>query len=116
MRPDQLQRLRELSEKLADVVLVEADPDEWPGAGRGPAEMDQQTRGDRYWCKKNAAATFALLVRAQEIVDKSGGDQPPPDADVERDISRYEREAAKALERIRDAGAKATFDKRTHGR
>lgn len=116
MRPDQLQRLRDLSEKLADVVLIEADPDEWPGAGRGPADLDQQTRGDRYWAKKNAAATFALLARAQEIADKSGGGSPPPDADVEKDISRYEREAAKALERMRDVGAKAAFDKRTHGR
>ena len=34
MRHDQLQRLQELSEKLADVVLEEADPAEWPGARR----------------------------------------------------------------------------------
>jgi hypothetical protein len=33
MRPDQIQRLQDLSEKLAEVVLEEADPKEWPGAG-----------------------------------------------------------------------------------
>lgn len=52
MRPDQLVRLAELSEKLADVVLEEADPAEWPGANMPLASLSQQERGDRYWSKK----------------------------------------------------------------
>ena len=115
MRPDQVKRLSDLAEKLADVVLVEADPDEWPGASMSPKEHDQQIRGDRYWCKKNAAATFSLLVRAQELADSRHGKFPnSTEVDVERDIGRYEREAAKALDRIKHH--RAEIDKRTNGR
>lgn len=61
MREDQIQRLKELSERLADAFIFEADPDHWPGAGLRPNEMTQEERGDRYWCKKDAAATATLL-------------------------------------------------------
>lgn len=61
MREDQIQRLKELSERLADAFIAEADPDDWPGAGKKPNEMTQEERGDRYWCKKDAAATATLL-------------------------------------------------------
>jgi hypothetical protein len=68
MRADQIARLRELSEKLADVVLEEADPAEWPGAGTPLAALTQQERGDRFWCKRNASATFALLERSESML------------------------------------------------
>ncbi len=64
MRDDQLQMLKELSEKLADAFILEADPDNWPGAGKLPIDMTQEERGDRYWCKKDAAATATLLNKA----------------------------------------------------
>lgn len=119
MRPDQLQRLQDLSEKLADVVLEEADPAEWPGAGQPLAGLTQQDRGDRYWCKKNAAATFMLLSKAEEIIARRGDGSREKDADdgedMERTIANAEREAAKALERIQSGAGKAAFDKRTHG-
>ena len=40
MREDQKKRLEALSEKLIDVVLEEADPDFWPGAGQPLADVD----------------------------------------------------------------------------
>ena len=49
MRPDQIQRLQDLSEKLADRFLLEADPAEWAGGSNAPADMSQQERGDAYW-------------------------------------------------------------------
>lgn len=73
MRHDQLTRLISLEEKLVDMFLEEADPQQWSGAGIQIAAMDKQTRGDRYWCKRNAAATGALAVRvADMIIDPEG--------------------------------------------
>jgi len=101
MRADQITRLAELSEKLADVVLEEADPDMWPGAGQPLAEVDQQTRGDRYWCKKNAAATFALLERTSSLLsdvkDPSRNRSEQEEADLDKQIKVKEKEAAKML-------------------
>lgn len=104
MRPDQVQRLRELSEKLADVVLDECDPDTWPGAKKPLAEVSQQERGDRYWCKKNAAATFALLQRAESLLpDGQGSNRGPAKEppELESEIAQAEKAAAQALEKAR---------------
>ena len=32
LRPDQIARIQDLQERLAEVFLVEADPDNWNGA------------------------------------------------------------------------------------
>lgn len=109
MRPDQLQRLQDLSEKLADVVLEEADPAEWPGANMPLASLSQQERGDRYWCKKNAAATFALLERTTSLLTDAKdlrNNRPEDDADMEKQIAAKEREASKLLDKVMK-GAKA---------
>ena len=109
MRPDQIQRLQELSEKLADVVLEEADPAEWPGAGVPMAGMTKEERGDRYWCKKNAAATFALLERTASLLTDAKdlrNNRPEDDADMEKQIAAKEREASKLLDKVMK-GAKA---------
>lgn len=119
MRPDQLKRMQDLAEKLADVVLEEADPGMWPGAGTPLAEVSQQVRGDRYWCKKNAAATFMLLGKAEEIIARRGdGDREKitdEGEDMDRTIAQAEKEASKALERIQAGAGKAAFDRRAHG-
>lgn len=69
MRQDQYDKLQALTEKLTDALLGEMDPEQWPGAGMLPSAMDQQTRGDRYWCKKNAAATLTLIMKNTNLVD-----------------------------------------------
>lgn len=109
MRPDQIQRLADLSEKLAEVVLEEADPAEWPGANMPLASLSQQERGDRYWCKKNAAATFALLERTASLLTDAKdlrNNRPEDDADMEKQIAAKEREASKLLDKVMK-GAKA---------
>ena len=101
MRQDQIARLQKLSEKLADVVLEEADPDTWPGAGVPLADVSQAQRGDRYWCKKNAAATFALLERAHSLLtdakDIAPNGKPFERPDLDQDIADAEKRAAKAV-------------------
>lgn len=106
MRTDQYQKLQDLSEKLTDVVVDELDPESWPGAGTQLHELTREARGDRYWCKKNAAATLSLLTKMQSllgVIERSAsGDAPPEDEheDLDAEISAAEKEAAKILSKI----------------
>ena len=119
MRPDQLQRLQDLSERLADSFLLEADPAEWPGDGKPPTDMTQQERGDRYWAKKNAMATGGVLRFTLDVIGKHstpGGSTPAEeDTDLDKRIQEAERRAAAATARVLGK-AKGEFDKRVHGK
>jgi hypothetical protein len=106
MRQDQYEKLQGLTEKLADVLIDELNPEEWPGAGVKPANMDRDTRGDRYWCKKNAAATLSALTRLHTIIGMVQRTAPPPspedatddEGDLETEIASAEQEALRAIE------------------
>lgn len=117
MREDQLHRLRDLEERLVDTFLDEADPDEWPGAGLKPADMEAKDRGDRYWAKKNAAATGILAQRVVSMIAESGlsADDPEQERQLDQQIASAEREAAKLVQRLAGKG-KAEFDRRVHGK
>ena len=128
MNADQIRRLGILTEKLADVVLEEADPDNWSGKGVPIATMDKQVRGDRYWCKKNAAASLSLLDRAQGLLVRAthvppaslppGGDpnsDDEPGVDIDTEIASYEAKAAKLLDKVSRGAKKAAFDRKVHG-
>lgn len=114
MREDQLKRLAELSERLADAFIFEAEPSEWPGSGMTAADMSQQERGDRYWCKKNAMATGGVLRYTLDLLNKHSGEDPEDaaaDADLDRRVKEAERRAAaatkRALEGVRRKAADA---------
>jgi hypothetical protein len=83
MRQDQYERLQQLEEKLTDVFIGEAEPEKWPGAGLDAGAMDQKTRGDRYWVKKNAVATLSLMQRVGTLIGvvqlRGAGTTPPPE-------------------------------------
>ena len=125
MRQDQYEKLQALSERLTDVFLDEAEPDQWPGHGIAVGAMDQQTRGDRYWCKKNAVATLTLIGRVAGITDLiqkqsnagNGAAVVTDEADtLDAEISAAEKEAAKLLDQLQRRTKKAEFDKRVHGK
>ena len=104
MRPDQKKRIEDLTEKLADQFIFEADPTEWSGNGVAPAEMSQEDRGNRYWCKKNAMATGGVLRFAMDIAkhDAMGaGTVDPEEAEREFDdkINDAEKRAKAAVNR-----------------
>lgn len=120
MRQDQYEKLQELTEKLTDAFIGEADPAVWPGNGVAIAAMDQQTRGDRYWCKKNAAATLSVLVRTTNLIGiiqmrgvggGAGGvtpaEQEKDDNGLDADIKAAEKEATKLLEQLQKGTTKA---------
>lgn len=111
MRDDQYTKLKTLQAKLADVLIAEADPDTWSGHGKTPAELTRDERGDRYWCKRNAAATLSVIVRIFSVtglIERANfpapGAQPevPPEAetDLDREVAAAEREARAILKRV----------------
>jgi len=129
MRQDQYEKLQQLTEKLTDVFLQEADPDKWPGAALESGTMDQQTRGDRYWCKKNAAATLTVIMKTSNLVSaiqlrSAGGEQggaAVPEAEAEHDtldaeVAAAEKEAMKLMNQAVKRAKKTAFDKKTHGK
>lgn len=113
MRIDQFLKLQALSEKLADVAVVDADPATWAGAGLTAGTMTQQQRGDAYWSRKMALSTISVLMRVQGLIHSTQqlGDTPPdrvPDGapaddeppSLEAEIAQAEKDAAKMLERV----------------
>lgn len=99
MRTDQLDQLKVLKERLIDVVIVEADPDNWPGQGKLPRALTKEERGDGVWCRRLAAATLALVTQIDRLV--VGPEQPPPEFDdLDETIRRAEEEATQALRRL----------------
>jgi hypothetical protein len=118
MRPDQLTRLQELSEALADRFILEADPAEWPGGNKPPIDMTQQERGDQHWCKKLAIGTASVLRYTLELQAPRMDNRPPEEVDdsLDRKIKDAEQRAARAVKRALDNAAKRTFDQRVHGK
>lgn len=129
MRQDQFERLIALSEKLTEVFLNEAEPENWPGEGILPKNMDSATRGDRYWCKKNAVATVSLLQRVHGLTANAqfasaggvvGGASVTPEdeqeSSLDKEIADAEKEAKKLTDQVLSQAKKREFDKRTHGK
>lgn len=125
MRQDQFEALQKRGEQLVDVFLAESDPTKWPGHGLEPATMEKTTRGDRYWCKKDAVATLACAQRifnlVQVIRERSAPDLPPgPDGEtpvedsLDKEVAAAEAEATKLLDQVQRGARKAVFDKHVH--
>lgn len=125
MRQDQFEALQKRGEQLVDVFLAESDPTKWPGHGLEPATMEKTTRGDRYWCKKDAVATLACAQRifnlVQVIRERSAPDLPPgPDGEapvedsLDEEVAAAEAEATKLLDQVQRGARKAVFDKHVH--
>lgn len=108
MRDDQYARLKQLAEKLADVVIHDADPEHWTGSGKTAMELTKSERGDAYWCRKLAASSLSVLVRVFSVtgmVERSMGGTAPqidPEADgpseLEKEVAQAERDAKKILD------------------
>lgn len=118
MRQDQIIRLKELEEELADVFIFEADPVAWPGANMDLADMDQQTRGDRYWCKKNCTATMMVLQKVISLTEKHAVPETDDDDedDLDKQIREAEQRAKRATNKVLERHRKAEFDKRVYGK
>jgi hypothetical protein len=92
MTEDQMQRLRALSEKVADAVLIDADPSNWSGYQVAPKDMDKETRGNARWDRGIASQSLAVLVKLVQVSQHHDG-RTDPDDDAQ-DMSPHEAEAA----------------------
>ncbi|WP_368913507.1 hypothetical protein [Mixta calida] len=101
-------RLTALTDKLTDVVIHEVDPDNWPGADKPLSQHTKDERGDRYWFKKNAAASLTLLVKVHSLIgmqERAGGapntnSAGDDDFELGQQVVKAEREAAAIIERL----------------
>ncbi|MBU4682388.1 hypothetical protein KC222_10210 [Cedecea davisae] len=108
MHADYKTRLTALTDKLTDAVLEEADPDNWPGAGKKAKDLTKDERGDRYWDKKNAAASLTLLIKVHSLIGmqtrggtaKDNLGQDDEAFELGKQVSKAEKEAAAIIERI----------------
>lgn len=110
MRQDQFEALQARAEQLVDLFLDESKPEDWPGHGVKPAAMDKSTRGDRYWCKRDAAATLACAQRITALVgtirQKTAAGEATPDAvtedddSLEAEIAAAEAEASRLVDKV----------------
>lgn len=106
MRQDQIDRLNAIAEEIAEVFIDEATPNNWSGAGVSLVEMDADTRGNRYWDKKNAIQTGALLHRVMDLAvhdNNSSAARKMPEEDAERQIKQYEGKAKELIKAMQDA-------------
>lgn len=123
MRQDQFDKLQIIQEALMDEALKEADPTHWHGQGLLPNEMTRDTRGDRYWCKKNAVATLALVQRIHSLSDSirrasqagatgAEGAVTDPANELDDEVAAAEKEAKAHLKRIHDGAGRDDFMKK----
>ena len=108
MRDDQKARLMQLSENVAEVFLEEADPNQWNGAGQPLATLDAETRGNRYWDKKNAIQTGSLLARILDLHDRDNNtseNSKLKDEDAEKEVKKYESKAKELIDAIQKNSA-----------
>ena len=114
--PTQTQRLLQIEEKLLAVFLDEADPDNWMNEekakeeaqrlieeGEDPkaaAKLVSGWKGERYWEKKNANQTMALLTRIvtyRQRLNELAGAGTPPAADEEERLAKDMKEAQEKI-------------------
>lgn len=108
MRKDQIERLNDLSERVAEQFILDADPDNWAGTGKTAADMDTAERGDAVWCRKLAVQTGALLARVRDLAEREkAGADPGTGDEVEAEIKQYERKAKDILSVVAKRAARA---------
>lgn len=106
MTDDQARRIAELQGRLIETVIRESDPENWSGGNTMTRDLDNEDRGNRYWCLKVAAQAVGLYAKLDSIIQARtaggvGGDVGPKSDDtLDDEINTTEREAKKILARI----------------
>lgn len=104
MRDDQIQRLTDLANDIAEVFIEEADPQNWSGAGIPLSEIAPAVRGNRYWDKKNAIQTGTLLARVLDLAarDSRSVTTKTDEDDADNQIAAYEKKAKDLINGIQN--------------
>ena len=99
--------LKVIAEKLAVVVIMDANPENWDAAGLAPAKMNNTQRGNAYWSRKLAAQSLTVLTKVSTIlgmIERHG----PDDVDVTPADDLGAAEAAALKKQIANARRDAT--------
>lgn len=120
MTPDQDAKFAAIEDRLAEALIRDADPENWPGNGPGvllgTAQISRQDRGDRDWTLKVAMRVAGLYKHIAEI-RKGGGiwgggmNGPVLEGEEEAKFKAAEDEAAQLLARARSRRHKADAKK-----
>lgn len=101
---EQIEKLKELSNKMVEIVLIEADPDTWPGANITLEQMSKTERGDRYWSKKNANQGITTAVKLETLIAllerRKGEVNPKKMDDLEAQVISFEEQAKLRLKKL----------------
>lgn len=98
MRQDQLIRLQALSEKIAEVAIFDADPDNWVGAGKPAKKLTKAARGNAYWCRKVAIGTISVLMRVGAVANSvQWSNATKDDTSLNDEIRKAEADAERWL-------------------
>jgi hypothetical protein len=121
MKPEQIDKLKALSERLTDVLLFDADPENWVGVGIPASQLSREERGDAYWCRRVATASVSVLMRVESLIADVGAKHPAfgdDEGDLDTEIAKAEKEAARLLKRLnnRESDRKAFVEAATTGR
>jgi len=108
LRQDQYEKIQEISERLADVVIADADPVNWTGDGKLPKELTKDERGDAYWCRKMAVATLSVMMRVSNLIgviqrqtnDGSEAGVVEDEALLDAEVAAAEKEANRLLDKL----------------
>lgn len=99
MTPEQRDRLKALLEKVADSMLLNLNPDHWPGAGKRAADMKREDRGDLAWVLKIPAQQLTILMQGERLLSMGEPAATPPGAPEPIPEEAYE-EATKAAQAV----------------
>jgi hypothetical protein len=105
MTPAQRLRLQKLGNKVLQAALDELDPRCFPGAGKAPAELTKQQRGDKFWHLKVTRAQLAVVSDIEQLLGVERGalatlelDSP---AQTKAEIDKLIADAQRELARIK---------------
>lgn len=111
MTAAQRKKLEAIRHRLVDVAIEETDPKGWIDEGKAQARAEELTieghakdaakllsswKGERYWEKKNANATIALILRVDELLADDEGAAKTGN-DEKKQIKQAEEEAERRL-------------------
>lgn len=126
MRDDQYGKLQDLATKIADVVIHDADPDNWIAVNVPAKDLSREERGDAYWCRRLATSSLSVLMKVTSVLgqikhqEKNGLNPVESDDeadDLDQEIKDAEREAGRLLKQLTSREAlKAKFDKSVAGK
>lgn len=126
MRDDQYGKLQDLATKIADVVIHDADPDNWIAVNVPAKDLSREERGDAYWCRRLATSSLSVLMKVTSVLGqiqhqaKNGLNpvEPGDEADdLDQEIKDAEKEAGRLLKQLTSREAlKAKFDKSVAGK